>query len=130
MRKAAAATRRTFLPAHHAQCYDRNPGFCASTSKAAAVRCRDEFTKADLETRSRQIAERIWNPADLQASRMIEGLKPYAEYTSRASRGLAPARALGDQAGKVYLVAIDQRSSSNEESPLALCVEWFPSSAR
>ncbi|MFZ0420848.1 MAG: DUF262 domain-containing protein [Candidatus Sulfotelmatobacter sp.] len=53
----------------HSQCYDHNPGFLRFKEESALPFVQHaEFNKADLETRSqlyRQIAERIWNPADL-----------------------------------------------------------------
>jgi hypothetical protein len=53
----------------HSQCYDHNPGFLRFKEESGlSFVGHAEFNKADLETRSqlyRQIAERIWNPADL-----------------------------------------------------------------
>lgn len=53
----------------HSQCYDHNPGFLRFKEESGLPFVQHaEFNKADLETRShlyRQIAERIWNPADL-----------------------------------------------------------------
>jgi uncharacterized protein with ParB-like and HNH nuclease domain len=53
----------------HEQCYDHNPGFLRFKEQSGLpFAAMAEFNKADLETRSqlyRQIAERIWNPADL-----------------------------------------------------------------
>jgi len=53
----------------HAQCYDHNPGFLRFKEQSGLpFAAMPEFNKADLENRSqlyRQIAERIWNPADL-----------------------------------------------------------------
>jgi len=53
----------------HPQCYDHNPGFvCFKEESGLPFVPHAEFNKADLENRSqlyRQIAERIWNPADL-----------------------------------------------------------------
>jgi uncharacterized protein with ParB-like and HNH nuclease domain len=53
----------------HSQCYDHNPGFLRFKEQSGLpFTALTEFNKADLETRSqlyRQIAERIWNPADL-----------------------------------------------------------------
>jgi hypothetical protein len=53
----------------HSQCYEHNPGFLRfkEQSRLPFV-AHIEFKRADLEARShlyRQIAERIWNPADL-----------------------------------------------------------------
>ena len=53
----------------HAQCYDHNPGFLRFRDQSGLpFRSLPEFHKTELEARSqlyRQIAERIWNPADL-----------------------------------------------------------------
>lgn len=53
----------------HPQCYDHNPGFLRFKEESGLPFVPiAEFKKADLEARSllyRQIAERIWNPADL-----------------------------------------------------------------
>ena len=53
----------------HPQCYDHNPGFLRFKEESGLPFVPiAEFEKADLEARSllyRQIAERIWNPADL-----------------------------------------------------------------
>jgi uncharacterized protein with ParB-like and HNH nuclease domain len=53
----------------HPQCYDHNPGFLRFKEESGLPFVPiAEFKKADLESRSllyRQIAERIWNPADL-----------------------------------------------------------------
>jgi hypothetical protein len=53
----------------HAQCYKHNPGFLRFTAQSGLpFMAHAEFKKVDLEARSqlyRQIAERIWNPADL-----------------------------------------------------------------
>jgi len=53
----------------HPQCYDHNPGFLQFKEQSALPFVpHAEFNKADLDSRSqlyRQIAERIWNPADL-----------------------------------------------------------------
>jgi uncharacterized protein with ParB-like and HNH nuclease domain len=53
----------------HAQCYEHNPGFLRFKEQSGLTFvAHAEFNKADLESRSqlyRQIAERIWNPADL-----------------------------------------------------------------
>jgi len=53
----------------HPQCYEHNPGFLRFKEQhALPFVAQAEFNKADLESRSqlyRQIAERIWNPADL-----------------------------------------------------------------
>lgn len=50
-------------------CYERNPGFLQFRERSGLpFEAVKEFKKADLEKRSqlyRQIAERIWNPADL-----------------------------------------------------------------
>ena len=55
----------------HPQCYDRNPGFLRLKERSGLPFVpHEEFKKADLEQRSelyRQLAERIWNPADLIA---------------------------------------------------------------
>jgi len=51
------------------QCYDRNPGFLRFKDQSGLpFTAHAQFNKADLETRSqlyREIAEQIWNPADL-----------------------------------------------------------------
>ena len=51
------------------QCYEHNPGFLHFKERSGLpFAAQAEFNKADLETRSqlyRQIAEHIWNPADL-----------------------------------------------------------------
>lgn len=53
----------------HPQCYDHNPGFLRFREQSGLpFAALPEFNKTDLEARSqlyRQIAERIWNPADL-----------------------------------------------------------------
>ena len=53
----------------HPQCYDHNPGFLRFREQSGLpFAALPEFNKVDLEGRSqlyRQIAERIWNPADL-----------------------------------------------------------------
>lgn len=53
----------------HPQCYEHNPGFLRFKEQSGLpFKPHPEFNKADLEQRSelyRQIAERIWNPADL-----------------------------------------------------------------
>lgn len=53
----------------HPQCYEHNPGFLRFKEQTGlSFVPHAEFNKADLETRSqlyREIAERIWNPADL-----------------------------------------------------------------
>jgi hypothetical protein len=53
----------------HPQCYDHNPGFLHFKEHSGLPFVpHPEFNKADLETRSqlyREIAEHIWNPADL-----------------------------------------------------------------
>jgi hypothetical protein len=53
----------------HPQCYEHNPSFLHFKEQSGLPFVpHAEFNKADLETRSqlyRQIAERIWNPADL-----------------------------------------------------------------
>jgi hypothetical protein len=53
----------------HAQCYQHNPGFLRFKDESGLpFVAHAEFNKADLEQRSnlyRQIAERIWNPAEL-----------------------------------------------------------------
>ncbi len=53
----------------HPQCYQHNPGFLRFKEQSGLPFAPlAEFKKTDLETRSqlyRQIAERIWNPADL-----------------------------------------------------------------
>ena len=53
----------------HTQCYERNPGFLRFKEQSGLPFAPlNAFNKADLELRSqlyRQIAERIWNPADL-----------------------------------------------------------------
>jgi uncharacterized protein with ParB-like and HNH nuclease domain len=53
----------------HPQCYDHNPGFLHFKGQSRLpFALLAGFNKADLESRSqlyRQIAERIWNPADL-----------------------------------------------------------------
>ena len=53
----------------HPQCYEHNPGFLRFRQESGLpFKAHAEFKKADLEQRSelyRQIAERIWNPADL-----------------------------------------------------------------
>ena len=53
----------------HPQCYDRNPGFLRFMERSGLpFVAHAEFNKVDIETRSRlyqQIAELIWNPADL-----------------------------------------------------------------
>ncbi len=53
----------------HPLSYDHNPGFLQFKERSALPFApHSEFNKADLEVRSqlyRQIAERIWNPADL-----------------------------------------------------------------
>ncbi len=55
----------------HPQCYQHNPGFLRFIEQSGLpFRPHEEFRKDDLEARSalyRQIAERIWNPADLLA---------------------------------------------------------------
>lgn len=54
----------------HPQCYERNPGFLQFQNRSGLpFQAHEEFNKAELESRSelyRQIAERIWNPADLR----------------------------------------------------------------
>ena len=53
----------------HPLCYDHNPGFLRFKEQSGLPFVPlPQFNKADLESRSllyRQIAERIWNPADL-----------------------------------------------------------------
>ncbi len=53
----------------HPQCYEHNPGFLRFKEQSdLPFGAHEEFNTADLEARSqlyRQIAERIWNPADL-----------------------------------------------------------------
>lgn len=53
----------------HPQCYEHNPGFLRFKEQSGLPFVTHEsFNKADLEARSqlyRQLAERIWNPADL-----------------------------------------------------------------
>ena len=53
----------------HPQCYDHNPGFLRFKGQSGLpFSALTQFNKEDLDTRSqlyRQIAERIWNPADL-----------------------------------------------------------------
>jgi hypothetical protein len=53
----------------HPQCYDHNPGFVHFKEESGfPFAARLEFNKVDLDSRSQlylQIAERIWNPADL-----------------------------------------------------------------
>ena len=53
----------------HPQCYERNPGFLHFKDQSGLpFVAHEEFKAADLEQRSelyRQIAERIWNPANL-----------------------------------------------------------------
>lgn len=53
----------------HTQCYEHNPGFLRFKEEAELpFAAHERFNKADLEARSdlyRQIAERIWNPANL-----------------------------------------------------------------
>jgi uncharacterized protein with ParB-like and HNH nuclease domain len=53
----------------HPQCYLHNPGFLRFKEQSGLpFEAHPEFNKADLEQRSelyRQIAERIWNPAEL-----------------------------------------------------------------
>ncbi len=53
----------------HGQCYQRNPGFVQFVTRSGLpFRAHETFKKADLEERSllyRQLAEAIWNPADL-----------------------------------------------------------------
>lgn len=53
----------------HPQCYEHNPGFLRFREQSCLpFVAHAEFNKADLEQHSelyRQIAERIWNPADL-----------------------------------------------------------------
>lgn len=53
----------------HPQCYEHNPGFLRYRQESGLpFEAHAEFNKTDLEQRSelyRQIAERIWNPADL-----------------------------------------------------------------
>ena len=53
----------------HPQCYEHNPGFLRFRQESGLpFKAHAEFKKADLEQRSelyRQIAERIWNPAEL-----------------------------------------------------------------
>ena len=53
----------------HSQCYERNPGFLRFKEQSGLpFVAHEEFNTADLEQRSalyRQIAECIWNPADL-----------------------------------------------------------------
>jgi hypothetical protein len=55
----------------HAQCYQHNPGFTQFIARSGLpFRAHETFKKADLEERSllyRQLAETIWNPADLLA---------------------------------------------------------------
>ena len=55
----------------HPQCYQHNPGFLRFIEQSGLpFRAHEQFRKDDLEARSalyRQIAERIWNPADLLA---------------------------------------------------------------
>jgi hypothetical protein len=59
----------------HTQCYERNPGFLRFKEQSGLPFAPlNAFNKADLELRSqlyRQIAERIWNPADL-----LKGITP------------------------------------------------------
>lgn len=53
----------------HPQCYEHNPGFLRFKEQSGLpFMAHAEFKRADLEARSqlyRQVAERIWNPADL-----------------------------------------------------------------
>jgi hypothetical protein len=53
----------------HPQCYDHNPGFLRFMAQSGLpFVAHPQFNKADLEKRSelyRQIAQRIWNPAEL-----------------------------------------------------------------
>ena len=53
----------------HAQCYEHNPGFLRFVKESGLpFKPHAQFRKADLEERGklyRQIAERVWNPADL-----------------------------------------------------------------
>jgi len=53
----------------HPQCYEHNPGFLRFRQESGLpFKPHAEFNKTDLEQRSelyRQIAERIWNPAEL-----------------------------------------------------------------
>lgn len=53
----------------HPQCYEHNPGFLRFREQSGLpFVAHTEFNRAELEERSqlyRQIAERIWNPADL-----------------------------------------------------------------
>jgi len=53
----------------HSQCYEHNPGFLRFKDQSGLpFEPLEGFKKADLEARSllyRQIAERIWNPAEL-----------------------------------------------------------------
>jgi uncharacterized protein with ParB-like and HNH nuclease domain len=54
----------------HPQCYERNPGFLRFVQESGLpFRAHEQFKRADLEERAvlyRLLAERIWNPADLQ----------------------------------------------------------------
>lgn len=56
----------------HPQCYEHNPGFLRFKEQSGLpFESYEEFNQAELERRSelyRQIAERIWNPADLLPS--------------------------------------------------------------
>ncbi len=53
----------------HGQCYQHNPGFVQFVDRSGLpFKAHEIFKKADLEERSllyRQLAETIWNPADL-----------------------------------------------------------------
>lgn len=53
----------------NSQCYDRNPGFLSFVKQSdLPFMAHTTFSKADLDARSqlyRQLAERLWNPADL-----------------------------------------------------------------
>jgi uncharacterized protein with ParB-like and HNH nuclease domain len=54
----------------HTQCYQHNPGFVQFVSRSGLpFKTHQTFKKADLDERSllyRQLADIIWNPADLQ----------------------------------------------------------------
>ncbi len=53
----------------HTQCYDHNPGFLRFVQQSGPpFKAHDQFTESDIDARgdlSRQLAERIWNPAAL-----------------------------------------------------------------
>ena len=63
----------------HEQCYERNPGFLAYVQKAGLpFRPMEEFRKAELDERHvlyRQLAERVWDPKQLQVEAGAEAME-------------------------------------------------------